>query len=283
MPPPVFRRLIGSPNRSPGWMRRPNDAGILEPIGNAMDHFFALDTYRMLAGLPSYSTDASLREICRDRHILVFNEESRASQIAQAQRWLLSHFDAGLPVGVLQQNALLWLPEVPRYRLAAGNSLRAMWTTVEPDGTTTFVTRDASNGGSNWDWWSEYFADAMVPDVEPTQIHNYWVIIYAPPSVTFPLASPMPQDPLISVGSSITVQFGSNLANKAQYWSREGSRLAGVILASDPASFDPDLDNTIVPGGYPDGTWWRPAGPSGPNRLASARYYALKAPPGAGV
>lgn len=278
----VFRTLIGGSTRSPGWMRRSEDAGILEPIGNALDHFFALDTYRLLAGLPGYSTDASLREIGRDRHVLLFPQESRAAQIQRTREWIPAYEDAGLPVGVLRQGQLLWLPELPRVRIVAGNSEQAMWTTIDAlvDGSylAYFAKRDASNGGSNWDWASEYYADAAVPGDEPLSIHNFWIIIYAPPSVVFPPASPVPQDPLISIGSSITVRFALNLVGIAEYWTRKGSRLAGIILASDSNSFDPMGDNISIPGGYPDGTWWRSAGPSGPNRLTTARYYAMKEP-----
>lgn len=269
--PGVFLNLISDGNRSPGWMRRSTDGGFLAPIGNAHDHFFSIDANHLFVSLPGYATETTIRAIGRDRDLLLFPEETLASQIERCRSWLASHRDRGLPIGILRQIQLLWAPDVPRVAIVAGNAQRAYWHVLDSDGTFSSLRQEPSN----WDWDSAF---PFGPG-DPATIHRFFVIVYAPPGVTPHTVAESAPFPGTLGSGQITHRMGLNIASLARYMARSGAILWGWILAFDPASFDPALDNGTVPGGYPDGTWYQAYIPGiGFNRLQTARYYELKSP-----
>lgn len=264
----LFQRLITTPGRQAGPFLRGNGEAYHRTLGFAHDEFLADDARRILASLPRYATPASLREIGRDRHVLLFPEQSRASQEAQCRDWIEAHKDAGLPYGILRQSQLLWAPEIPKVRLVQGNSERAAWYTLDTDGTFSYIRQAVSN----WDWDSDWSLGAP----EPAKIHRMFLIIYAPPSVTPYTPDVAPSDTESLGASGVTTRHAKNIEACVRYWKSAGSILWGWILAFDADSFDPEGDNTSRPGGYPDGDWFRAYIPGvGYNRDQTARYYEI--------
>lgn len=264
-----LRDTILEPDRSPIWLRDELGKRFQYLLGAAQDHAAQYAWDGIHQRCPTYAEANSRRELSRDRRIPLFESEPIPSQQARLRAWRSTHRAAGTDAGVLTQSRPFWLPEVPRIRIVAGNSEVAQWSTLNPDGSLEFHRRDATNGGSNWDWDSTYPFHA-----EPPTIHRWWVIVYAPPSVT---ANPIVASPseTVSVGSSLSAQQAADVASLAAAFKRAGSFLWGWVLAFDPASFDP----TAGPGiGYPDGTWFRSYKLDGSfNRLETARYHVQRA------
>lgn len=267
----TFQRLWTTPGRTSGWLLAGPGHALHRTFGHAHDAFLADDARRLLAAYPSYATTASLREIARDRHVLTFPEQMRAAQEEAAKDWIEANKDAGLPFGVMRQAQYLFAPEVPKVRLVQGNSERAVWYTLDSDGTFSAVRQEVSN----WDWDSEWALGLP----EPTKIHRFFLIVYAPASVTPYTPDEAPSETMSLGASGLTKQMAINIEACVRYWKSAGSVLWGWILAFDPDSFDPEGDNTSRPGGYPDGDWFRAYIPGvGYNRDQTARYYEIRDP-----
>lgn len=277
-----FAETFAAPGRMPGFWSGPMGTAFRYALGGTLDQFVQLHWERLRAAWPSFATAASLGEIARDRRILLFENESRASKEARTTAWRSAHRAAGTPAAVLRQGQPLWLPEVPTVRVVSGNSSRALWATVygtdtpailagvEP-GTIAFARRVPSN----WDWDSAF---PFTP--EPATVHRHHVIVYAPASV-LPAGPDDPIDPLLCMGSTLPLQAGRNVADCARYWSSANAILWGWILAFDPVSFSPTGNSGSTPGGYPDGTWYQSYIPGvGFNRLQTARYHEEHSPIG---
>jgi hypothetical protein len=258
-----------APDRSPIWLRHDLGRRFLYLFGLAHDHFAQYTWDGVTQRFPTYAESMSRKMLSRDRRVPLFESEPVPSQKERLRTWLTSHRQAGTDAGVLEQSAPFWLPETPKMRIVAGNSQVAMWTTLNPDGTVEFYRRDVTNGGSNWDWDSTYPFHA-----EPSSIHRWWLIVYAPPSTVAHPITVAPSE-TVSVGSSLTSQQAIDIQALAASWRRAGSSIWGWILAFDEASFDP----TGGPGaGYPDGTWHRSYKIDGSfNRLSTARYHVERA------
>lgn len=294
-----FRSEAVNPRTLPGWILGPLGQYYVRVLGIAQDRLLQSIYEKRRANMPSFAPSQAIRsEIARDRAVQLFPGESVASQIARLLRWRSSARTRGTGAGILREGQPLWLPEAPTVRLVAGNSTRATWYTVYGDdaalavdqarwdllvspafprpvaGSFSYVRQEPSN----WDWYSGYFAATAY--TEPVKLFRFWQIVYAPPSVVFygsegPGENP---DAGATVGSSLTQTFASSLAGAANFGKKPGAKLWGVILASDPESFDPMGDNTTVPGGYPDGSWWNAASYMGYTRLSSASYYSDREP-----
>lgn len=266
-----FREEIRDPKRSPVYVRAPEGLydRLLYVLGAAHDHFLQSLWDGVGQGSPIYALEKSRRELAKDRRIPLFEGEPVPSQRKRLQEWLDAHRAAGTDAGLLGQSQPFWLPEIPMMRIVWGNSARAEWTTLNPDGTLEFHVRDASNGGSNWDWDSAY-----PYHTEPQTIHRGWLIVYAPPSVSSHPITVSPSE-TISAGSTLTVQQATAVYNLSMLNRRGGVKIWGWILAFDPASFDP---NSGPGAGFPDGTWYRSYKLDGSfNRLSTARYHQVTA------
>lgn len=260
-----LREVALQSDMSPTWLRGQLGSAFQYLWGQAHDHFAQYTWDGVTQAAPRYAMQNSRRQLARDRRVFLFESEPVPSQQARLRTWLDSARLEGTDTGVLQDSRPFWLPEIPKMRIVAGNSQVAMWTTLNPDGSLEFVRRDATNGGSNWDWDSAYPFHA-----EPATIHRWFVIVYAPPSVTAHPITVAPSE-TISVGSSLTSQQAIDVQAMAASRRRWGSAIWGWILAFDPTSFDP----LGGPGtGYPDGTWYRSYKLDGSfNRLETARYH----------
>lgn len=267
-PIPLYQ-VIRDEKLTPCWVREPFARladRYLQTLGLAHEAFAEYVTRGVLMRYPRYAGPQARGALGTDRRVPAYASESAESHAARLRLWLSSHRGAGTDAGVLRQSQPFWLPEVPRMRIVAGNSEIAFWSTLEPDGTMSFVTREPSN----WDWDSEYHAAD-----EPARIFRWWLIIYAPSYVSEHADAFGPSD-TISAGSTLSVQWTLDVGNLANSWRAAGSYLHGWILAFDPDSFDPEGG----PGaGYPDGTWFRAFVPGGGfNRLQTARYHRVTRP-----
>jgi hypothetical protein len=264
-PPNNLREQIIVPQRSPVWLRGPLGSRFLYMLGAAHDHFAEYIWGGVSQRFPTYAEELSRKALSVDRRIPLFPSEPIPSQQSRLRAWRSTARGAGTTSTMLEQSQAFWLPETPMMRLVYGNSTRALWTTLNPDGSLGFVRREPTN----WDWDSAYPFHT-----EPATLHRWSLIIYAPPSVTPNNPTEDPSD-VLSIGSSLTVQQTSDIGKLAEAFSRVGAFMWNWILAFDPASFDP----LGGPGaGYPDGTWYQSYKMGGGfNRLETARYHIERA------
>jgi hypothetical protein len=258
-----FRSSIIDPLQTPTpwWLRERLGAALLYTLGAAHDHFAEYVYEGVSARYPSLAEEKALKQILRDRKIPSLDGEPLPSMRARARDWRNLIRLKGTPAGAMLQIQPVFLPEAPMIRVVAGNSARAMWATLNQAGELAFTKREPSN----WDWDSAFpFHD------EPTKIHRWHAIIYAPTFVT-PAGSLVAPSAVQSLGSSLDAQRTNDIGRVFREWQRAGSVLWGWILAFDPESFEP----TGGPGvGYPDGTWYRNyVVGGGYNRVDSARYH----------
>jgi len=268
----TFQRLHVDRRRVPGWALQDGGEAFQTTLGMAKDRSLAAHTQKLHASYPTFAPSIEiLKEQARDRHVLSFPGETRAGLEERVRGWLDSNREAGLPYGIMREVQLMWAPAVPRIRLVQGISTFAAWYTLEADGTFSYVARDPSN----WDWDSAWALGAP----EPVSIHRFFVIVYAPDGVEAHPVSSDPHDDQTWGSPQVSPQFGLAVRQTSLFMRSAGSQAWGWILAFDPTSFDPDLDNGSVPGGYPDGTWFRAYKLGGEwNRLQTARYYCIRPP-----
>ncbi|MBK6932779.1 MAG: hypothetical protein IPH12_18715 [Saprospirales bacterium] len=236
------------PGLWPSWITDGIGGAMLLSIGRHCDALLEAQFEGTRRRFPSMADD-ELEEIGRDRGIPRLPTESIISYRRRLIEWIATKKSAGSDDSSLKELAAYWAPETPVMRIVSGNQDRAMWTTLDSTGTFSTVRREPTN----WDWESNY------PYLSPSpKIYRYWVIIYAPPSVT-PHSSFVLPSPTISAGSSLTVQQAADLSTIDGRNKAAGSRCGGIILSFDPLLFDPFGGPGID---YPDGYWYRHTRPN---------------------
>ncbi len=201
----------------------------------------------------------------RDRRVIRGLTETDQAYALRLIAWLDDRKTCGNPYALMQKIAE-YLGTGSGFVIktvdVAGN-----WYVRAADG-----TRRAYLSQANWDW-----------DGDAAQWSRFWVILH-PPS-TFWQVSPF--DWGDAAGSDWGEDDGHTLGSTATYdevqtirpivadWKPAGTKCINVIVAFDPASFDPTaaVDST----GMPDGLWYRwskvVAGVQVPARLDTARYW----------
>jgi hypothetical protein len=186
---------------------------------------------------------------------------------------------AGSHKAQLEQLQLYFSPAKPTISMVHVSGLGAIatWHRVRETDITelnpTGYTRQRV--ASNWNWDSTYY-DVVNPGSPNPNLRwsRYWCIIHA--NTLFGLTSP------IVFGSANAYAGGSvygGLFTAEQYadmvsvindWKAAHSQLWGLIIATDPDSFQPDGSGA----GYPDGTWGVIVDPytGEPTRLNTALY-----------
>lgn len=254
---PSFRKEILNPKRSPAYMRGPLFSRYLYTFGATHDHFAEYVWAGVGQRFPRFAGPEARKALSRDRDIPIYEGEPVPSQRERLRTWRSAHRLDGTPGGIMKQLRPYFVPQTPLMRIVAANAERAMWATYEVDGSMSYVRRDPSN----WDWDSEIHTD-------PQTIHRWWLIIYPEPPIV-----PQPLDVQVSetstIGSTLLIQQALDTVSIGQRFQRLGAYFQGLILAFDPASFDPNGSGA----GYPDGTWWRTYKNGQYNRLETARYY----------
>jgi len=202
-------------------------------------------------------TDA-LTAMGRDRRMVRGIGETDATYAARLKDWLTDRRTAGNPFTLMKQLAAYCDP--------AGTS-GCSFRTVDASG--NWYSRSAAGvetsslATANWDW------DSSTP---ASQWSRFWVIVYPgtlwAESENYGGASSW-GDTDRTWGSTMTLEQSATLRAIVADWKPTGTRCINIILAFDPASFDPAAPE-------PDGLWgaWSKvvAGVRVPARLSTARY-----------
>lgn len=205
---------------------------------------------------PLRADTSALPYLAGDRGVGLYSTEGDASQRARLAEWWQLHRMRGTHQGELRYVQPFFGDQaaLPTMRIVhqAGDGSSATWHTLDAAGAYT-VHRATP---SNWDW-----------DGVPSAWSRFWVIIYVD-GFTFPPASEWdgvwPNTPYWDNASDIwdsllTYDQVQTVVHAIQEWQSAHSTLWGVILATDPASFDPTSSIVVDPAGWsnlPDGKWY---------------------------
>lgn len=266
---PNFRTLRQT--QVPHWLSKGEGA----LTGYALDVLkdgFAHRAYKgLLARFPqndptgeTTAPEDALAAMGRDRRVVRGLGETPPSFARRLIRWLDDRRRAGNAFALMQKLSEYVGPET-------GASFRTVdrrgnWFSRAADGTESYLLRQA-----NWYW-----------DGEPvTKWSRFWVIIY-PGTRWLPApqwnaggSGPVWGQNDISWGSTATGNEVRTVRSIIADWKPAGTRCVGIILAFDPASFEP----STPPGdpSLPDGTWGLgyklSGGISVPSRLSTAIYW----------
>lgn len=258
------RRLLG-----PRWLTTDGDS---EQIGYSLDIVKDAQLGRLELGLlarfPEQDPNGTpapadaLAALGRDRRVVRGLNESARTYAQRLKRWLDDRKRAGNPFALMQKLAEYTGPG-PAFRTV---DARGNWFSRAADGTRTALLNQA-----NWDWDGSPFT----PDGK-LRWSRFWVVIY-PNGLWEPSAhewgdptSPGFGDGVGTFGSTATLSEVDTVRSIVADWKPEGTRCVNIILAFDPASFNP-----LSP--EPDGLWGNGSknvgGVQVPSRLRTARYW----------
>lgn len=253
--PITFRTL--RKRLAPRWLTE-GEGGL---VGYALD--LIKDAYAeriylgLLARLPETAATDALAKIGRDRRTLRgLGPETDASYATRLKAWLTDAKRRGSPFALMQK-----LQEF----IAGGSSFRIVdargnWYSRSAAGVETY----ALNTG-NWNW------DSSVPS--SPQWSRFWVIIY--PGTRWSHSATWGSGQLWgdtekTWGTTATPGEVAQVRGIVADWKPAGTRCVNIIIAFDPASFDPTAPE-------PDGKWGKPskvvAGVHVATRLATADYW----------
>ena len=252
----ALRRKLG-----PRWLTE----GEGELVGVAIDTLKDAFVQRAFDGLmarfpqgdPTGATTApedALVAMGRDRRVVRGLNETSPSYAARMLTWIEDRKRAGNPFQLMKELADYTGP-LCSFRTV---DVRGNWYSRAVDGTKSVLLKQA-----NWQW-----------DTDTTGLRwsRFWVIIY-PNGLWVSSgvlgAKVLGDDPTRTLGSTATAEQVATLRHLVNDWKPGGTRCVNVILALDPASFDPSAPE-------PDGLWAAQsktvAGVQVPSRLATARY-----------
>lgn len=193
----------------------------------------------------------ALAAMGRDRRVVRGINESADSFARRLKSWLTDRRTAGNPFTLMQKIAEYAGDGTVKVRTV---DRRGNWFTREADGTRTYVLNEA-----NWNW------DGSLV----TLWSKFWVIIY--PNGIWE-EGPAIGDGVVddgALGATWTRDQVATVRFLVADWKPQGTRCVNIILAFDPASFDPTAPE-------PDGLWGNyskvAAGTRVRSRLATARY-----------
>lgn len=261
----LLRRFMG-----PRWLVSEEES---ELIGYSLDLMKDAWVERLVQGLlarfPETAPDDALPAMGRARRVIRGINESRASYVLRLIRWLEHRKTQGNPFTLMSVLAEYMGP-LPKIRTV---DARGNWFTRNPDGTFEVKLKQ-----ENWDW-----------DGRPTVTGNpaklrwsrFWVIIY--PNGLWNEGAAQWGVNGSSAWGTISQTWGSSAMPEhvqtiralVKEWKPAGTRCVNIIIAFDPASFDPVA--AVSAPGMPAGLWehWSKnvGGVQVPARLATARYW----------
>jgi hypothetical protein len=240
-----------------GWAKFWYSIALLADVG--IEH----NVQGLNASFPGLGTPTALPYSGRDRMIRRGIDETDESYGARQVEWLDTWRGAGNPYAIMLAVQRYCTPSVPKLRIVNESGT---WYTLNADGTTEI---EQTWGAVNWDW-----DDQSLPT-------RCWMILYSD-------AGPWEEGPTVAdpalwggavgtagytVGTTATPDQVSTVRAIVDEFKSAGDRFEWIIIAFDPASFDP----AAAPGApLPDGTWrFHGDGASSRqrSRLATARYW----------
>lgn len=254
-------------NLGPWFVQNRNIGAFLEAVGATLDGGIEQLTQGLRLSQPLRSDSSAQPYQSQDRVIRIYpTEPDESKRYRLSQFWQLRR-QFGTHHGEMNNIRPMFLPATPVTRIVhqAGDGSSATWHTLDAAGTYS-VHRQTP---SNWDW-----------DGVASKWSRFWVIVY-----TDQLGLPTPPDwdggELWDGGAiwdgGLTFEQISDIVSGIKEAKSAHSVLWGLILASDPNSFDP----TRVAVTYPDGSTSLPVGNWGyvidnstgqPTREPSASY-----------
>lgn len=258
----AWRKLV------PSWLQVEDGERILYSIGLLMDAHVERLYQGLLARFPEYEPPAdAFAAMSRDRLIFRGLNESDADFAVRLIPWLDVAKRRGTAFELLQQ---VW-DYLGGVAMVRSVDERGNWFTIAADGTRSYLL---DQGNWNWD-------DSPVP----TKRGRFWVIIY-PPATLWTEGPKWGDSDLwggtwgdkadkTTWGSTATSDAVQSIRGIVRTYKPGGTRCEKIIIAFDPASFDPA--SSLGDPGMPDGTWGRPCAPVGgtyvATRLSTARYW----------
>lgn len=207
-------------------------------------------------GLTTAPSDA-LVAMGRDRRVVRGVAESEIDYAKRMLSWLSDRRTAGNPFTLMRKLAE-YLGPLPSYRTvdASGN-----WYSRAANGVQTALLNQG-----NWNWSGP----------EPARWSRFWVVIYpnglwtTAPNNWGDVAGPDWTEGTGTIGTTATPDQSATVRFLVNDWKPGGTRCVNVIIALDPASFNPTTPE-------PNGLWERwsknVAGTQVSSRLATARYW----------
>lgn len=205
---------------------------------------------------PLRADTSALPYLAGDRGVTLYATEGDASQRARLAEWWQLHRMRGTHQGELRYAQPFFLDQaaLPTMRIVhqAGDGSSATWHTLDAAGAYT-VQRHSP---SNWDW-----------DGVQSAWSRFWVIIYVD-GFAFPASSrwdgvwpntPYWDAPADIWDSLLTYSQVETVRHAIEEWKSAHSTLWGILLATDPTSFDPTASIVVNPAGWsnlPGGNWY---------------------------
>lgn len=264
----LIRRLI-----APRWLTDGDGGLVGYSLDMVKDAFVERLRQGLMARLPqndptgtTTAPDDALTAMGRDRRVIRGIGETAPSFANRLKKWLDDRPTQGNPFTLMKKLSEYTGPG-PSFRTvdAQGN-----WYSRDVDGTETYVFKQA-----NWNW-----DDRPTNDDGDLRWSRFWVIIY--PNGLWE-DSPEWADPSAPVwgecpgtyGTTATLEEVTTIRSLVAEWKPAGTRCVNVIIALDPASFDPA--SAVNDPGMPAGLWehWsrNVGGVQVPARLDTARYW----------
>lgn len=255
----LIRRFL-----APRWLTE-GEGGM---VGYALDLMKDAFVQRLFLGLlarfPETAPTDALAAIGRDRRVVRGINETEASYRARVLLWLDDRRVAGNPFALMKKISE-YIGPGPSYRTV---DARGNWYSRAADGTESVLLNQA-----NWQWDD---------DTSGLRWSRFWVIIYPnglwaeyPNDWGDTLDPGWGQRKLYTWGCTTPHDVVRTIQFLVADWKPQGTRCVNIILALDPASFDPT--NPVDDPGMPNGLWERwsknVAGVQVPARLDTARYW----------
>ncbi len=220
-----------------------------------------------LARFPEAAPPDALAAHGRQRRVIRGINESQASYVDRLIRYLDDRKQQGSPFALLKKLAEYTGPG-PAFRTV---DARGNWFSRAADGTETYLLKR-----ENWNW------DDRPIDLDTGKVRwsRFWVIIYPNGLWTEGAGWGDPDAPAwgennVTWGSTATPEQVASIRSIVAQWKGLHARCINIILAFDPASFDPLAG--VGDSGMPAGLWehWsrNVGGVQVPARLDTARYW----------
>lgn len=255
----------------PWYLRQRHVSTFLEAVALTLDGAIDGGVAAFRLAHPLNCHPSALPTISRDRRLRIYATEPETSQRYRLSRFWQLRRQFGTHAGQMNnlQPFFLDRPALPMLRAVhqSGDGATATWHTLNTDGTYEVHHQTPSN----WEW-----------DAHPEQWSRFWVILYVDALALDPPVGwdgggewdggTLRWDELFSDERNADMQ-AAILEAKACH-----SALWGLILATDPASFDPTATAVTDPAGWTTlpvgGNWNFPIDnvTGDPTRLPSASF-----------